>query len=309
MVAGVSKERIASAGHVAGVDLCPETFAIARAVALDIDWREGDVSHLPLCDGELGRRCRLPTGQACSGSRDAASVVKGGRSAVATSRADDEIPLMRELRRVAERRLPRSVGQDRLRGRERARCGTLRRWLAERDRAGAGSTGVRPVMALSSRTGADRERPKGIGYDPFGFLGADSAAPADPRPTIEVYQSPSPPRARSRPSCRPRQGRRFIPRASAGSAINSCGCAAAICGGAETGLARRSAWGAHPAPSGRRPTAPLCRRRRPCRRCRRCLAPAVGLILPEMPGARPVLHGRMVFGRAHPDRIVRQCAV
>jgi hypothetical protein len=32
-VAGVSKERIASAGHVAGVDLCPETFAIARAVA------------------------------------------------------------------------------------------------------------------------------------------------------------------------------------------------------------------------------------------------------------------------------------
>ena len=149
MVAGVSKERIASAGHVAGVDLCPETFAIARAVALDIDWREGDVSHLPLRDGELGRRCRLPTGQACSGSRDAASVVKGGRSTVATSRADDEIPLMRELRRVAERRLPRSVGQDRLRGRERARCGTLRRWLAERDRAGAGSTGVRPVMAHS----------------------------------------------------------------------------------------------------------------------------------------------------------------
>ena len=62
------------------------------------------------------------------------AVVKGGRSAVATSRSDDEIPLMRELRRVAERRLPRSVGQDRLRGRERARCGTLRRWLAERDR-------------------------------------------------------------------------------------------------------------------------------------------------------------------------------
>src|SRR5271166_2817579 len=37
--------------------------------------------------------------------------------------------------------------------------------------------------------------------------------------------------------------------------------------------------------------------------------PAVGLILPEMPGARAVLHGRMVFGRAHPDRIVRQRAV
>jgi hypothetical protein len=130
-VSGVSKERIGSAGHVAGVDLCPETFAIARAAALEIDWREGDVSHLPLRDGELGRRCRLPTGQACSGRRDAASVVKGGRSAVATSRSDDEIPLMRELRRVAERRLPRSVGQDRLRGRERARCGTLRRWLAD----------------------------------------------------------------------------------------------------------------------------------------------------------------------------------
>ena len=37
--------------------------------------------------------------------------------------------------------------------------------------------------------------------------------------------------------------------------------------------------------------------------------PAVGLILPEMPGARAVLHGRMVFGRAHPDRIVHQRAV
>jgi hypothetical protein len=37
--------------------------------------------------------------------------------------------------------------------------------------------------------------------------------------------------------------------------------------------------------------------------------PAVGLILPEMPGARAVPHGRMVFGRTHPDRIVRQRAV
>jgi SAM-dependent methyltransferase len=77
IVAGVSKERIGSAGHVAGVDLCPEMFAIARAVALDIGWREDDVSALPLRDGELGRRCRLPTGQACSGSRDAASRREG----------------------------------------------------------------------------------------------------------------------------------------------------------------------------------------------------------------------------------------
>ena len=153
-MAGVSKERIASAGHVAGVDLCPEMFAIARAVALDIDWREGDVSHLPLRDGELGRRCRLPTGQACSGSRDAASVVKGGRSTVATSRADDEIPLMRELRRVAERRLPRSVGRTAFAG-ESAPVVELYGVGSLSATVGAEFTGVRPVMAHLSRT-ADR---------------------------------------------------------------------------------------------------------------------------------------------------------
>jgi hypothetical protein len=133
-VAGVSREQIGSAGHVAGVDLCSEIFAVARAVALDSDWREGDVSALPLRDGELSRRCRLPTDKPVAAAEMRRAVVKGGRSAVATSRSDDEITLMRELRRVAERRLPRSVGQDGRRERERARCGTLWRWLAERDR-------------------------------------------------------------------------------------------------------------------------------------------------------------------------------
>src|SRR5271165_2681749 len=36
---------------------------------------------------------------------------------------------------------------------------------------------------------------------------------------------------------------------------------------------------------------------------------AVGLILPELPGARPVPDRRMILGRAHPDRVVHEGAV
>ena len=52
IVARLASERLGDAGHVVGVDLSPDMLAVARALAPDVDWREGNASALPLRDGE-----------------------------------------------------------------------------------------------------------------------------------------------------------------------------------------------------------------------------------------------------------------
>ena len=52
IVARVAGERIGSGRGLVGVDISPGLLAVARAVAPDIDWREGDAGALPLADGE-----------------------------------------------------------------------------------------------------------------------------------------------------------------------------------------------------------------------------------------------------------------
>src|SRR5205085_9008420 len=97
--------------YVVGIDISPDMLAVARAVAPSIDWREGNASALPLHDGEQfdvvvcqqGLQFVLDKPAAAAQMRRA--LAKGGRLAVATWRSDDEIPFMRELRRVAERHL------------------------------------------------------------------------------------------------------------------------------------------------------------------------------------------------------------
>jgi len=111
IVARVAKERLGDAGYVVGIDISPDMLAVARAVAPSIDWREGNASALPLHDGEQfdvvvcqqGLQFVLDKPAAAAQMRRA--LAKGGRLAVATWRSDDEIPFMRELRRVAERHL------------------------------------------------------------------------------------------------------------------------------------------------------------------------------------------------------------
>jgi len=111
IVARVARERLGDNGHVVGIDISSEMLAVARALAPAIDWREGNASALPLRQGEQFDVVVCQQGVQFFPDKIAAAremrraLADGGRLAVATWRADDEIPFMRELRRVAERHL------------------------------------------------------------------------------------------------------------------------------------------------------------------------------------------------------------
>ncbi len=111
IVARVAKERLGDTGRVVGVDVSSDMLAVARAVAPNIDWREGNASSLPLNEGEQfdvvvcqqGLQFFPEKAQAIAQMQRA--LADHGRLAIATWRSDDEIPFFRELRKVAERHL------------------------------------------------------------------------------------------------------------------------------------------------------------------------------------------------------------
>ncbi|WGS21754.1 MULTISPECIES: methyltransferase domain-containing protein [unclassified Bradyrhizobium] len=117
VVARVARERLGDAGHVVGVDVSPDMLAVARAVAPRIDWREGNATALSLRDGEQFEIVVCQQGLQFFPDKPAAAaqmrraLAKGGRLAIATWRSDDEIPFVRELRRVAERHVGAIVDQ------------------------------------------------------------------------------------------------------------------------------------------------------------------------------------------------------
>lgn len=109
IVARVARERLGKAAKIVGVDLSPPMLAAARRVAADIDWREGDAGALPLQDDEQFDVVICQQGFQFFPDRQAAAhqmrraLAPSGRLAVSTWRSDDELPMLRELRRVAER--------------------------------------------------------------------------------------------------------------------------------------------------------------------------------------------------------------
>ena len=111
IVARLAKERVGETGRVVGVDLSPAMLAVARRVAPGIDWREGDASALPLRGDERFDVVVCQQGLQFFPDRLAAArqmhraLAARGRLAVSTWRPDEEIPLVRELRHVAERHL------------------------------------------------------------------------------------------------------------------------------------------------------------------------------------------------------------
>jgi ubiquinone/menaquinone biosynthesis C-methylase UbiE len=110
-------QRLGNVGHVVGVDLSPDMLAVARALAPDIDWREGNASSLPLGQGEqfdvvvCQQGLQFFPDQPTAVAQMKRAVAQDGRLALTTWRSDDEIPFLRELRRVAERHLGRIVDQ------------------------------------------------------------------------------------------------------------------------------------------------------------------------------------------------------
>lgn len=111
VVARVAKARLGDEGHVVGVDISRDMLAVARAVAPDIDWREGSAEALPLREGEQFDLVVCQQGLQFFPDKPAAlrqmrgALSKDGRVAVSTWLSDDEIPFFRELREVAERHL------------------------------------------------------------------------------------------------------------------------------------------------------------------------------------------------------------
>ena len=111
VVARIARERLGETGYVVGIDLSADMLAVARAVVPSVDWRQGNASALPLRDGEQFDVVVCQQGLQFFSDRTAAaremrrSLAKGGRLAVATWRSDEEVPFMRELRRVAEHHL------------------------------------------------------------------------------------------------------------------------------------------------------------------------------------------------------------
>ncbi len=111
IVARLAKERVGETGRVVGVDLSPAMLAVARRVAPGIDWREGDARALPLGDDERFDVVVCQQGLQFFPDRLTAArqmhraLEARGSLAVSTWRPDEEIALVRELRRVAERHL------------------------------------------------------------------------------------------------------------------------------------------------------------------------------------------------------------
>lgn len=111
IVARLAKERLGATGTVVGVDLNPQMLAVARRLAPTIDWREGDANVLPLRDEEEFDVVLCQQGfqffpDRAAGAREMhRALVKGGRLGVSTWRPDEEFPVLRQLRGIAERHL------------------------------------------------------------------------------------------------------------------------------------------------------------------------------------------------------------
>lgn len=111
VVARAARERLGNAGSVVGIDISPDMLAVARAMAPDVDWREGSADALPLYDGELFNVVVCQQGLQFFSDKPAAllemrrALANGGRLATTTWLSDDEVPFFGELRRIAERHL------------------------------------------------------------------------------------------------------------------------------------------------------------------------------------------------------------
>jgi ubiquinone/menaquinone biosynthesis C-methylase UbiE len=111
IVARRAKERLGAGGTVVGVDLNPAMLAVARRAEPAVDWREGNAAALPLRPGERFDVVLCQQGFQFFPDRPAAAqqmrraLAEDGRVAVSVWRSDEEFPVLRELRRIAERRV------------------------------------------------------------------------------------------------------------------------------------------------------------------------------------------------------------
>jgi ubiquinone/menaquinone biosynthesis C-methylase UbiE len=111
IVARVALERVAARGQVVGIDVSAPMLEVARAIAPDVEWREGNATALPVGDEEKFDVILCQQGFQFFGDRPTAAqecrrvLASGGRIAASTWLGLSETPLFRDLNEVGERHL------------------------------------------------------------------------------------------------------------------------------------------------------------------------------------------------------------
>jgi len=110
VVARLLRERLGGGASITGVDASAEMLAMARAVAPELDWREGNAMKLPFGDASfelvLSQQMLQFVPDRAAALREIRRVlVPGGRFVAATWRARHEQPLYEVLGQIAERHL------------------------------------------------------------------------------------------------------------------------------------------------------------------------------------------------------------
>lgn len=111
ITARLAKDRSGEGGAVVGVDINPQMLSVARRLRTDIEWREGDAAQLPVRADERFDVVVCEQGFQFFPDKPRAAhemrrvLAPRGRLGIGTWRPDEEVPLGRELRRVAEKHL------------------------------------------------------------------------------------------------------------------------------------------------------------------------------------------------------------
>lgn len=109
IVARLAQPVVGTGGRVAAVDASPGMLGIARSVAPEIDWREGDAARLPIPEDHSFDVVTCHQGLQFFHDRLGAVremhrvLTPGGRVAAATWRPIDDVPAILALHHVAER--------------------------------------------------------------------------------------------------------------------------------------------------------------------------------------------------------------
>ena len=111
IVARLAETTVVDRGRLVGVDASPAMLAKASSVAPTIEWRQGDAAQLPVRPDEAFDVVTYHQGLQFFPDKPAAVremrrvLAPGGRVAIATWLSVDDVPLLRDLQRVAEQHL------------------------------------------------------------------------------------------------------------------------------------------------------------------------------------------------------------
>ncbi len=110
IVARLLRERLGGGARITGVDASAEMIAMARTLAPELEWREGNAMQLPFADASFElvvaqQMLQFVPDRAAALREIRRVLVPGGRLVAATWRPRHELPLFETLGQIAERHL------------------------------------------------------------------------------------------------------------------------------------------------------------------------------------------------------------